>query len=105
MSDNLLFPLPLPIHIGFVVLTVILMGICWFKRRRLYELLIIIGVVSTLFVYVCARPPYFYILGIEEIAIFVWACIDMHKVYKQLDGKASENKPEEEKDEDEDSSS
>ena len=91
MTTTLLFPLPVELHIGFVVVASILMALCFIKRRRRYELLLIIGIISTLFVYVCKDAPWFYILGIEEIALFVLACVDMHKVYKALD-KAKEEK-------------
>ncbi len=102
-THSLLFPLPLPIHIGFVIVATLLMGLCYFKRRRRYELFLIVGIVSTLFVYLTPQPPWFYILGIEEIALFVLAVIDMHKVYKAIDEKEKAKKAKKTETENEDS--
>ena len=82
MTHSIKFPLPLNIHIGFVVVSVILLFLCYKRKKHLYELLLLIGVASTMLVYVTDTKPMFYILGLEEIILFIWACVDMHKVTK-----------------------
>ena len=82
MEHSIIFPLPLSIHIGFVIISVILLLLCYKKRKFTYELYMLVGIVSTLFVYVCKEKPYFYILGLEEMILLVLTIADMVKVSK-----------------------
>ncbi|MBQ5333906.1 MAG: hypothetical protein J6K92_11730 [Oscillospiraceae bacterium] len=92
MEHSIIFPLPLSIHIGFVIVSVILLILCYIKRKYTYELYMLVGIVSTLFIYICKDVPYFYILGLEEIILLVLTIVDMAKVSKALaaDEKAKE---------------
>ncbi|MGN0642324.1 MAG: hypothetical protein ACI4JJ_04190 [Huintestinicola sp.] len=83
MTHSIRFPLPFNIHVGFVVISVILLILCYSKKKHLYELLMLIGVASTMLVYVTDTKPLFYILGLEEIILFIMTIIDMHKVSKE----------------------
>lgn len=80
MEHSIIFPLPIGFHIGFVILSVILLILCYMKRKYTYELYMLVGIISTMFVYVCKEKPYFYILGLEEIILLVLAIVDMAKV-------------------------
>ncbi|MGN0637646.1 MAG: hypothetical protein ACI4J0_04685 [Huintestinicola sp.] len=82
MEHSIIFPLPLSIHIGFVVISVILLMLCYKKRKYTYELYMLVGIVSTLFIYVCKEKPYFYILGLEEMILLALTIVDMAKVSK-----------------------
>lgn len=82
MQHSIIFPLPLSIHIGFVIVSVILLLLCYKKRKYTYELYMLVGIVSTLFIYVCKEKPYFYILGLEEMILLALSIIDMAKVSK-----------------------
>lgn len=82
MQHSIIFPLPLSIHIGFVIISVILLMLCYKKRKYTYELYMLVGIISTLFVYVCKEKPYFYILGLEEMILLVLTIVDMAKVSK-----------------------
>ncbi|MBP0957109.1 MAG: hypothetical protein J5997_07060 [Oscillospiraceae bacterium] len=82
MEHSIIFPLPLSFHIGFVIISVILLILCYKKRKYTYELYMLVGIISTLFVYVCKEKPYFYILGLEEMILLVLTIVDMAKVSK-----------------------
>lgn len=82
MEHSIIFPLPFGIHIGFVIVSVIMLILCYKKRKYSYELYMLVGIVSTLFVYVCKEKPYFYILGLEEIILLGLTIADMVKVSK-----------------------
>lgn len=84
MEHSIIFPLPLSIHIGFVILSVILLILCYMKRKYTYELYMLVGIVSTLFIYICKEVPYFYILGLEEMILLILTIVDMAKVSKAL---------------------
>ena len=84
MEHSIIFPLPLSIHIGFVILSVILLILCYMKRKYTYELYMLVGIVSTLFIYICKEKSYFYILGLEEIILLILTIVDMAKVSKAL---------------------
>ena len=84
MEHSIIFPLPLSVHIGFVIISVILLILCYIKRKYTYELYMLVGIVSTLFIYICKEEPYFYILGLEEIILLILTIVDMAKVSKAL---------------------
>lgn len=100
MEHSIIFPLPLSIHIGFVIISVILLILCYKKRKYTYELYMLVGIISTLFVYVCKEKPYFYILGLEEMILLALTIMDMVKVSKaaaaaeKAEQEAAEKDPE-----------
>ena len=82
MEHSIIFPLPVGIHVGFVIISVIMLILCYKKRKYTYEIYMLVGKISTMFVYVCKEKPYFYILGLEEIILLVLTIVDMAKVSK-----------------------
>lgn len=60
----------------------------------------LVGIISTLFVYVCKEKPYFYILGLEEMILLALTIMDMVKVSKaaaaaeKAEQEAAEKDPE-----------
>ena len=86
-THHLIFPLPWPIHIGFVVISSLLLIFCYIKTKRRYDLYMLIGVLSTLLIDIMIVPPYFYIFAAEEFLLLILASIDMHKVSKQLEAQ------------------
>lgn len=100
MEHSIIFPLPFSIHVGFVIVSVILLILCYMRRKYLYELYMLIGVVSTMFVYVAIDSKItFYILGLEEIILLILTIIEMAKVSKknEEDEKAAAENAETEK--------
>ena len=93
MEHSIIFPLPLSFHIGFVLISVILLILCYKKRRYAYELYMLIGIVSTLLVYIDESKLFFYLLGLEEVILFIMTVADMVKVSKANAAaeKAAEN--------------
>ncbi len=91
MEHSIRFPLPFNIHLGFVIISVILLILCYKKRKYTYELYMLIGVASTMLVYITDSKPIFYILGLEEFILLALTIIDMAKVSKEnaLKEKAS----------------
>ena len=77
MEHSIRFPLPFNIHVGFVIFSVIMLILCYKKKKNAYELYMLIGVASTMLIYV------FYILGLEEIILFIMTVVDMVKVSKK----------------------
>ena len=105
-THHLIFPLPWSIHIGFVVISSLLLIFCYIKTKRRYDLYMLIGVLSTLLIDIMIDPPYFYLFAAEEIGLLILTSIDMHKVSKQLEAQrqAEEEKKAAEKSEDADKS-
>lgn len=80
MEHSLRFPLPFGFHVGFVIFSVIMLILCYMKRKYNYELYMLIGVASTMLVYIAEPKPVFYILGLEEVILLALTIIDMAKV-------------------------
>ena len=83
MEHSIRFPLPFYIHVGFVIFSVIMLILCYKKKKNAYELYMLIGVASTMLIYVSEAKPFFYILGLEEIILFIMTVVDMVKVSKK----------------------
>ncbi len=83
MEHSIRFPLPFNIHVAFVILSVILLILCYMKRKHAYELYMLVGVASTMLIYISESKPFFYILGLEEIILFALTVADMVKVSKK----------------------
>lgn len=83
MEHSIKFPLPFGIHLGFVIVSVILLILCYAKKKHKYELYMLIGVASTMLVYIADTDPVFYILGLEEIILFIMTVVDMSKVSRE----------------------
>lgn len=90
MEHSLIFPLPFGMHVGFVIFSVIMLILCYAKRKFNYELYMLIGVASTMLIYIAGSKPVFYILGLEEIILLALTVIDMAKVSKELAKKEKE---------------
>lgn len=80
---HLIFPLPLWAHIIFVAVSTLLLIFCYSKKKQKYHLYLIIGIISTLLVYIAHPKIIFYILGIEEFALLGLAVYDQHRYEKQ----------------------
>ncbi len=80
MQHSLIFPLPFGIHVGFVIFSVIMLILCYKHWKYMYDLYMLIGIVSTLLVYTASSKPVFYILGLEEVILLILVIVDMTKV-------------------------
>ena len=98
-----IFPLSLPMHIGFVIISLIVLLVHRRIRKRQYQLYLGLGIVSTLLVYVDSSSWYMAVLGIEEFVLVVLALISMHKYNKERE--AEENSRAEKAEEKDDESS
>ena len=96
-----IFPLSLPMHIGFVIISLIVLLVHRRIRKRQYQLYLGLGIISTLLVYVDSSSWYMAILGIEELVLVVLALISMHKYNKEREAEenAKAEKAEEKSDE------
>ena len=96
-----IFPLSLPMHIGFVIISLIVLLAHRRIRKRQYQLYLGLGIISTLLVYVDSSSWYMAILGIEELVLVVLALISMHKYNKEREAEenAKAEKAEEKSDE------
>ena len=77
MNHSIKFPLPFEIHLGFVIFSAVMMILCYKRRRHAYEMYMLIGIVSTLLVYIAEPRPVFYALGLEEILLLIMTVADM----------------------------
>lgn len=99
MEHSIKFPLPFNIHVGFVIVSVILLILCYMRRKYAYELYLLIGVASTMLIYIADSKPIFYILGVEELILLCLVIADMAKVSKEIAAKekaAEEKTPQDE---------
>lgn len=99
MEHSIKFPLPFNIHVGFVIVSVILLILCYMRRKYAYELYLLIGVASTMLIYIADSKPIFYILGVEELILLCLVIADMAKVSKEIAAKekaAEEGTPQDE---------
>lgn len=96
-----IFPLSLPMHIGFIVISLIVLLVHRKIRKRQYQLYLGLGILSTLLIYVDSSSWYVAILGMEELVLMVLALISMHKYNKEREAeeKAKSEKSEEKSDE------
>lgn len=96
-----IFPLSLPMHIGFVIISLIVLLVHRRIRKRQYQLYLGLGILSTLLVYVDNSSWYMAVLGIEELVLVVLALISMHKYNKEREAEetARAEKTEEKSDE------
>lgn len=96
-----IFPLSLPMHIGFVIISLIVLLVHRRIRKRQYQLYLGLGIISTLLVYVDSSSWYMAILGIEELVLVILALISMHKYNKEREAEenAKAEKAEEKSDE------
>lgn len=82
MEHSIRFPLPLSIHIGFVIVSIIVLILCYKRRKYPYELYMLIGIVSTMLVYLDESKLFLYILGLEEVILFIMTVVNMVKISK-----------------------
>lgn len=77
MISNYLFPLPLPLHIGFCVVSVLFFGLMYARKKRTSHLLLTFAVPSTLLIYACKSELAFNILAVEEMLLFALILISL----------------------------
>ena len=70
-----LFPVPLIIHLIYVAVSAIVLLLGYKYKKQLYQLTLLVAIVSTLLVYFVEAGISFYILAIEETALFVWTTV------------------------------
>lgn len=97
MINTIIFPMRFPVHIGFVVISIILLLILYAKKRYAYHMLMMIGIASTLLVYLCANNILLTVLGVEEFVILILVIAGMVKAGKAKSAAESEKKPSESK--------
>ncbi|MDE7293082.1 MAG: hypothetical protein K2N72_01520, partial [Oscillospiraceae bacterium] len=77
MNHSIKFPLPLNFHIGFVIFSVIMLILCYKRRRYAYDLYMLIGIAATMLIYIAEPKPVFYALGLAEIILLIMTIVDM----------------------------
>ena len=91
---SVIFPLPLPLHIGFIVISLIVLGIHFKIRKEKYQLYLMLGILSTLLIYADNSSLFVAILGLEELVLFILAMISMHKYTKEREAEEEPAKAE-----------
>ena len=71
MHGNVIFPLPLPVHIAFGVLGTIFFIAMYAKKKSFYYLLLSASMASTFLIYLCTTKLSRSILGIEELVLYI----------------------------------
>ena len=84
MYQSVLFPLPAVTHFIFVLVCAGFLLVSFFRKKRVYKLILAADIALTLSVYVCGRGLPFDILGISEIVLFALTVI-----VKRLEAKDS----------------
>lgn len=74
-----LFAMPLPVHIAFMAISLVVLLLSYKLKRKLYQLLMLAGILSTGLIYFVEPGVSFYILAFEEIAIFIAVVVLMAK--------------------------
>lgn len=74
-----LFAMPLPVHIAFMAISLVVLLLSYKFKRKLYQLLMLAGILSTGLIYFVEPGVSFYILAFEEIAIFIAVVVLMIK--------------------------
>ena len=88
-----LFAMPLPVHIAFMAISLVVLLLSYKLKRKLYQLLMLAGILSTGLIYFVEPGISFYILAFEEIAIFIAVVVLMAKD-EAAKKKASDTKKE-----------
>lgn len=71
MRHSILFPMPLWMHIIFVVFSVIMMTVNFWYKKQVYKLILAADIAGTLLVYACHGKTALMILGIAEILLYI----------------------------------
>ena len=99
MTSNIIFPLPLPVHIAFGVIGVLFFLFMYRRKNYFYYLLLAGAIASTLLVFACDTKFSRGILGIEElilyVVIIVSMCITRKRVEKEQNNSVAEVKADE----------
>ncbi|MCM1577661.1 MAG: hypothetical protein NC078_02525, partial [Ruminococcus sp.] len=85
MNHSIKFPLPFDLHLGFVIFSVIMLILCFKRRRYAYDLFMLIGIAGTMLIYVAEPKPVFYALGLAEILLLIMTVVDMAIVARRND--------------------
>lgn len=87
MSNDFMFPFPLPFHIIFSIVGVIFFLIQYARKKLVYQLLVAFAIPSTLLVYFCNDKLTFTLLGLEELIMLILICVFLAKAKKLEDDK------------------
>ncbi|MEG0614269.1 MAG: hypothetical protein RR540_00825 [Oscillospiraceae bacterium] len=90
MTPGIIFPLPLPIHIIFCVISLVFFIIQYMRKKNAYLLLLAIAIPSTLLIYVCKTNLMYGLLGIEEFVLLVLIIIGIARSKKKTDKNTAE---------------
>ena len=71
MHPTPLISLSLPVHIGFMIISLIVLLLCYKAKKQLHQLLLLAAILSSGLIYFVQPGISFYILAFEEIALFV----------------------------------
>lgn len=88
--------MPLGIHLIFVLISVIVLILGYRQKKQFHQLIMLVGILSTLLIYFVQAGISFYILAFEEVALFLWTIILMimeeHRAEKKEKEKAQTEK-------------
>lgn len=76
-TTSFVFPLKLPLHIGFCVIGTLLFALQYYRKRQYHQLLLAIAIPSTLLVYTCSTELSYFLLGVEEVVLYIIILVSM----------------------------
>ncbi len=91
LNHNVIFPLPMTLHIIFVALCVLFFMIMYFRKKYVYYMLLTITALSTFLIYLCPNGLPRRLLGLEELVLLVLSIIFMVKAHKQEEKEAEKS--------------
>ncbi|HOV40188.1 MAG TPA: hypothetical protein PLM59_00195 [Oscillospiraceae bacterium] len=105
MTTNYLFPLPLPLHIAFCIISFLFFGAQYLRKKYTYHLLLSFAVPSTLLIYACSSDWAFTVFGFEQLVLYILILVSIFLTKKKVakEEEQSQNLLEEKSDENSDS--
>lgn len=92
MHPTPLISLSLPVHIGFMIISLIVLLLCYKAKKQLHQLLLLAAILSSGLIYFVQPGISFYILAFEEIALFISVIVCMIVESRKAKAKAANAK-------------
>ena len=77
MIENIYAPFPFPLHLGFCIFATLFLILQFYRKKYLYYILLIIGIVLTFITQYTQKEIIIYALGITELILLIWIITSM----------------------------
>ena len=75
MNATAMFPLPVGMHVGFVIVCTVILAVGFIKKKYLYRILLEADIMLSMLVYAAKNSTFTMILGIAETALFIASAV------------------------------